>query len=174
MERLFALALVVFVVALVLKYLTARQRHSRSSITWSVDEPPEKPLYAYTRKEYFMTRSEHACYKALVEVVGDRYFIFAQVHLPTIVSERIKGQDWRASRAHINRKSVDFVLCDKEFISPKLAIELDDSSHERLDRQERDREVERILQQSNLPLLRITDTENLAQKVAEKILPSAQ
>lgn len=171
MEKLFALALIVLVMALILKYLTARQRSAGSSGIRSAEEPPEKRRYAYTRKEYFMTRAEHTCYKALVDAVGDRYFIFAQVHLPTIVSERIKGQDWRASRAHINRKSVDFVLCDKEFISPKLAIELDDWSHSRSDRQKRDREVERILGQSDLPLLRITDTEDLAQKISEKLEP---
>jgi very-short-patch-repair endonuclease len=57
--------------------------------------------------------------------------------------------------AHINRKSVDFVLCDKAYISPKLAIELDDKSHERPDRQERDKEVERILSDAGVPLLRL-------------------
>jgi very-short-patch-repair endonuclease len=40
-------------------------------------------------------------------------------------------------------------------LSPILAIELDDMSHERSDRQERDREVERILKDANMPLLRI-------------------
>src|SRR3990167_5855202 len=115
----------------------------------------KKAKYRYNRKDFFMTRAEHECYDALVEAVGQDYRIFAQVHLPTLADHTIKGQDWRAALAHINRKSVDFVLCDKAYLSPKLAIELDDKSHERPERQERDREVERILQQAGIPLLRL-------------------
>jgi very-short-patch-repair endonuclease len=115
----------------------------------------EKPKYRYTRKHFFLTRAEHECYDVLVAAVGDKYHVFAQVHLPTIIDNKVKGQDWRAALAHVNRKSVDFVLCDKAYISPKLAIELDDKSHERPDRQERDKEVERILSDAGVPLLRI-------------------
>ncbi len=119
------------------------------------NDEKEKPKYRYTRKQFFLTRAEHECYDALVAAVGEKYHIFAQVHLPTILDNKAKGQNWRAALAHINRKSVDFVLCDKAYISPKLAIELDDKSHERPDRQERDREVERILSDAGVPLLRL-------------------
>jgi very-short-patch-repair endonuclease len=135
-------------------------------------EEREKPKYRYTRKQFFLTRAEHECYDALIAAVGDKYHVFAQVHLPTILDNKVKGQDWRAALAHINRKSVDFVLCDKAYISPKLAIELDDKSHERPDRQERDREVERILADAGVPLLRIEnkgrfDPADLAQRIHE-------
>ena len=46
-------------------------------------------------------------------------------------------------------------FCDKVYISSKLAIELDDKTHERPDRIERDSEVERILADAGMPLLRI-------------------
>ncbi|PIR69219.1 MAG: hypothetical protein COU47_03920 [Candidatus Niyogibacteria bacterium CG10_big_fil_rev_8_21_14_0_10_46_36] len=119
------------------------------------DNEKEKPKYRYTRKQFFLTRAEHECYDALIAAVGSKYYIFAQVHLPTILDNKVKGQNWRAAFAHINRKSVDFVLCDKAYISPKLAIELDDRSHERPDRQERDKEVEHILSDAGVPLLRL-------------------
>jgi very-short-patch-repair endonuclease len=133
-------------------------------------EEREKPKYRYTRKQFFLTRAEHEFYGALIAAVGDKYYVFAQVHLPTILDNKVKGQDWRAALAHINRKSVDFVLCDKAYISPKLAIELDDKSHERPDRQERDKEVERILADAGVPLLRIEnkgrfDPAELAQRI---------
>jgi very-short-patch-repair endonuclease len=136
------------------------------------NDEKEKPKYRYTRKQFFLTRAEHECYDALVAAVGDKYHIFAQVHLPTILDNKVKGQDWRAALAHINRKSVDFVLCDKAYISPKLAIELDDKSHERPDRQERDKEVECILADAGVPLLRLEnkghfDPQELAQRINE-------
>ncbi|MBI2004792.1 DUF2726 domain-containing protein [Patescibacteria group bacterium] len=136
----------------------------------------EKAQYQYRRKNFFLTRAEHECYDAFVEAVGAEYRIFAQVHLPTLVDHTIRGQDWRAALAHINRKSVDFVLCDKAYLSPKLAIELDDKSHERPDRQERDREVERILREAGVPLLRLENHGNfnpseLAQQIKETLNP---
>jgi hypothetical protein len=103
----------------------------------------EKSKYQYKRKNFFLTRAEHECYDALVAAAGNEYLVFAQVHLPTLVDNKVKGQNWRAAFRHINGKSVDFVLCDKAYISAKLAIELDDKTHERPERQERDQEVER-------------------------------
>lgn len=111
--------------------------------------------YQYNRKQFFMSRSEHEFFDALMTAVGDRFYIFAQVHLPTLLDHRIKGQNWMGAFSHISQKSVDFVLCDKDYISPKLAIELDDKSHERPDRIDRDGEVERMLNEAGLPLLRI-------------------
>jgi hypothetical protein len=85
--------------------------------------------YLYKRKPFFLSRAEHECYDALVQAVGNDYLVFAQVHLPTIVDHKVNGQNWRGAFSHINGKSVDFVLCDKAYIAPKLAIELDDRSH---------------------------------------------
>jgi very-short-patch-repair endonuclease len=138
------------------------------------EEKPKVP-YHYKRKNWFMTRAEHEFYDALHAAVGNEYRIFAQVHLPTLLDHAIRGQDWRAALAHINRKSVDFVLCDPQYLSPKLAIELDDKSHEREDRKERDIEVERILMEAGMPLLRIQNNgqfnpSELAAKIAQTVV----
>lgn len=135
----------------------------------------EKAKYNYKRKNFFLTRAEHECFDALVSAVGNEYLIFAQVHLPTLIDNKVVGQNWRAAFRHINGKSVDFVLCDKSYISPKLAIELDDKTHERPERQERDVEVERILKEAGVPLLRLENhgkfnPDQLAQKVKELAL----
>ena len=137
-------------------------------------EDEEKKKYRYTRKNFFLTRAEHECFDALMAVVGNDYLIFAQVHLPTLIDNKVVGQNWRAAFRHINGKSVDFVLCDKAYISPKLAIELDDKTHERPERQERDVEVERILQEAGVPLLRLQnkgrfDTAELTRMIRERL-----
>ena|SRR3989338_11108704 len=135
----------------------------------------EKRKYAYKRKDFFLSRAEHEFYDALVTAIGQDYLIFAQVHLPTIVDNKVVGQNWRCAFKHINEKSVDFVLCDKAYIAPRLVIELDDKTHERSDRKERDVEVERILKDAGLPLLRINNhgqfsPVELSQKIKELIL----
>jgi very-short-patch-repair endonuclease len=135
--------------------------------------------YLYKRKPFFLSRAEHECHDALVQAVGKDYLIFAQVHLPTIVDHKVPGQSWIGAFRHINGKSVDFVLCDRAYIAPKLAIELDDQTHERSDRQDRDHEVERILKTAGVPLLRLInhgrfDPSDLAQKIKAALGNSAE
>ena len=170
MTKLYILIGIIFVIGIVLSFFKAQ-------FEGGSDE--EKPKYQYKRKQFFLTRAEHECYDALVAAVGNEYHVFAQVHLPTLLDNKIAGQNWHAALAHIDRKSVDFVLCDKVYISPKLAIELDDKSHERQDRQERDREVERILEVAGMPLLRLENygafsTEELSQKIKNVLGQSIQ
>lgn len=117
-----------------------------------------------------MTRAEHECYDALMEAVGDRYYIFPQAHLPTFVDVRVVGQNWKGAFRHIDEKSVDFVLCDKAYLAPKLAIELDDYTHARPERQERDKEVERILKMAELPLLRLENHGTFEPKVLSDMI----
>ncbi|MCC6934155.1 MAG: DUF2726 domain-containing protein [Candidatus Yanofskybacteria bacterium] len=118
--------------------------------------------YLYRRKDCPMTKSEQVFYKVLAGVVDGRYYVFPQVHLDALLEHKVPGQRWQAAWRHINEKSVDFVLCDKTSLRTELVIELDDFSHERPDRIERDKEVERILQEAHLPLLRIPRSESYA------------
>lgn len=167
MTMLYVLAGLVIAAAVVISFLKG-----------GIGGVEEKAPYQYKRKNFFLSRAEHECYDALVEAVGQEYRIFAQVHLPTLLDNKVNGQNWRAALAHINRKSVDFVLCDKAYISPKLAIELDDKTHERPERQERDREVERILREAGVPLLRLENKgrfnpSELAQQVRDAVIKSS-
>jgi len=131
--------------------------------------------YLYRKKDFLMTRGEHQFFDILEEVVGNKYYLFPQIHLSTILDHKAKGQSWMGAFMHINQKSVDYVICDKNYIKPLLAIELDDKSHERADRQERDVEVERILNGAGLPLLRVPERDSydkvkLSQEIDQKIL----
>lgn len=111
-------------------------------------------LYSYTAKSLMMTRTESDFFSKLDSVVNERYHVFPQVHLSALLDHKVKGQDWKFAFRHINGKSVDFVLCDKETLRPTYAIELDDLTHEQSDRRKRDLEVERIFKEANLPLVR--------------------
>lgn len=110
--------------------------------------------YHYKRKNLIMTPAETRFFKILDEAIGDGYYVFPQVHLSSILEHRIHGQNWWAAFHHINRKSVDFVICDKESVKPLAAIELDDWSHHLDHRKDRDIEVERIFEGAQLPLIR--------------------
>lgn len=133
----------------------------------------QKPIYQYRRKDFFMSRAEHQFFDILASALGNQYYIFAQVHLSTILDNKVIGQYFDGAWRHIHPKSVDFVICDKTYIRPLLAIELDDGSHTQTGRQERDSEVERIFQGAGLPLLRFRNEAQFHKdEIIEKIVAS--
>ena len=96
------------------------------------------PTLPYCRKDFLLTPAERSLYGVLTEAVQGRHLIFAKVRLLDLVWLP-KGTESRQS--HLNRvqsKHVDFVLCDRDVVRPLMVIELDDSSHDRSDRKDRD------------------------------------
>src|SRR6266480_2019529 len=146
MKSLAVLALIIIAVVSVQLISKNAKRSSKSSA-----------IYRYGRKDFFMNRAEHEFFDVLIDVVGNGYYVFPQVHLSTILEHRIKGQDWRAAFRRINGKSVDFVICDKAYIKPLLAIELDGRSHDVEAVRQRDVDVERIFEGAELRLLRFAN-----------------
>jgi hypothetical protein len=133
------------------------------------------PVYSYGRKDFIMTKAENDFFGVLKELLEDRYQIFPQVHLDALFNYKVKGQNWKGARWHINRTSVDFVVCDKTDARPLLAIELDDYSHDAEDRRSRDVEVERIFANANMPLLRFRDYKSMSREaIATQIEGSLQ
>lgn len=128
----------------------------------------KKTVYNYQAKQYIMTKSESDFFHMLDNVAGYRYFIFPQVHLSTILDEKIKGQNWKAAFKHINGKSVDYVLCDRQTLKPVYAVELDDYTHTYKNRQERDTEVERMFQSAGIPLVRFNNYQSLTENDIEQ------
>ena len=110
--------------------------------------------YSYTAKDLLMTRTETEFFVKLEGAVNERYYVFPQVHLSALLDHHVKGQEWKYAFSHINGKSVDYVLCDRKTLRPTYAIELDDYTHDKADRRERDAEVERIFEEAELPLVR--------------------
>lgn len=121
-----------------------------------------KDRYSYTARQHMMTNAEESFFRTLNDVAGEKYYVFPQVHLSTILDHKIPKQNWSYALRHINQKSVDFVLCDKTSLKPVYAIELDDYTHDRENRIERDRTVEAIFRDANLPLIRFRDIKNLS------------
>jgi hypothetical protein len=133
------------------------------------DEPSAEPVRAgtplpYLRKDWLFSQAERSFFGVLEQAVGGmdgRLRIFAKVRLCDVLriakgTARGGGDSYRAHFNRINSKHVDFVICSHDEVQPLLAIELDDSSHERDDRQERDGFLDAACKAAGLPLLRVT------------------
>ena len=113
--------------------------------------------YIYTRKEAIMTMAERAFYARLLNIAGDRYYVFPQIHLSAMLTNQTKGRYWKAAFQRINRTSVDYVLAHKDTLQVAYAVELDDWSHYNNKRKARDTGVEAMLSEAHIPLVRFRD-----------------
>lgn len=115
-----------------------------------------RPPLRYIPQGRIMSENEAAFLRVLRSTFGDTYLIFAQLPLSRIISPA-KG-DRSASTAaanRIDRKTVDFVLVHPETMAVVKVIELNDSSHNRRDRQERDNFVREALKQADVPFVEV-------------------
>ncbi|MFT3685880.1 MAG: DUF2726 domain-containing protein [Phycisphaerales bacterium] len=92
----------------------------------------------------------------------DAPLLFAKVRLGDVLTpdrnktpERSGSDGWQAARNKIDRKHVDFLLCNPATTKPVLVIELDDKSHQRPDRQERDKFLNDACKTAGLPIWRV-------------------
>lgn len=115
-----------------------------------------------------MTNAEQHFFTMLMESFGQEYLIFPQVHLSALLDAHLQdGQSAMWARRHIEAKSVDYILCDRQTTRTLVAIELDDWSHKLPERRWRDAEVERIFTEANIPLVRFHDYQTLGRGVME-------
>lgn len=111
----------------------------------------------YKKKSFILSPAENAFFKVLKISVGNRFYICPKVRLADIFEVGPTNNEGRfmSNFRKISQKHVDFLVCDLEDMRPKLAIELDDSSHLEKAVLNRDRFVNKLYEESELPLLRV-------------------
>ncbi|MCU0498462.1 MAG: DUF2726 domain-containing protein [Anaerolineae bacterium] len=116
----------------------------------------QSPEFPYQLRDHFLSPAELSFFEVLRTVVGNQATLCTKVGLSDLF--RVKNDDASAYRRYTNkidRKHVDFLLCDSSTMRPILGIELDDKSHQRADRRERDAFVDQVFQAAGLPLVHI-------------------
>lgn len=98
-----------------------------------------------------MSRPEQVLYFRLVKALPEQ-IVLAQVQLSRILGVK-KGHSFKYWYNRINRMSADFVVCNKDSRIVAV-IELDDSSHERVDREIADAKKDKALASAGIPIIR--------------------
>lgn len=113
--------------------------------------------FPYHLRDHFLSPAELSFCTVLRTAVNGRAALCSKVALGDLFYVK-KGDDasrWRIYTNKIDRKHVDFLLCDPATMHPLVGIELDDSSHQRPDRQTRDTFVDGVFAAAKLPLLHV-------------------
>ena len=113
--------------------------------------------FPYHLRDHFLSPAELNFYAVLRTAINGRAALCSKVALGDLFYVK-KGDDasrWRIYTNKIDRKHVDFLLCDPVTMRPLVGIELDDRSHQREDRQVRDAFVDKVFAAAHLPLLHV-------------------
>jgi len=125
----------------------------------------------YRLRDDFLSPAEFSFYKVLSSLVGTRLTIQSKVRLADVFFVARPNENV----AYFNRiaqKHLDFLICDSVTMKPLFGVELDDSSHKRNDRQERDEFIESVCMVAGLPLLRLpVQREYNSREIAAQIAP---
>jgi len=130
----------------------------------NLDKPPQPTNFdrlnsKYRKRFNFLTPSEKRYFKQLLaECTAKNQLVFTKVRLEDLVyiPERMNWGDRLAMRGYVKSRHIDFVVTDMD-CNVLYCIELDDPSHLRPDRQERDRKVDTILNMAGIELRRVTN-----------------
>ncbi|MCA1799518.1 MAG: DUF2726 domain-containing protein [Xanthomonadaceae bacterium] len=142
MEYLAAVIVVIFVVAVAMRFLEALLRTR---------------VPAYRLRSSLVTRAERSFLGVLDSAVAGRYRVFAKVRVEDVLQAPSTSDRRRhaAARNRIKSKHFDFVLCNPTDLAFVAAIELDDKSHLRHSRIKRDQFLNDACAGAGLPLVRI-------------------
>lgn len=113
-------------------------------------------VYPYALRDNFLSPAEHNFYLVLKSAVSELVLVCPKVALGDLFYARSTDpSEFRIYTNKIDRKHVDFLLCDPKTVKPLLGIELDDKSHKRSDRQARDEFIGQVFATAKLPLVRM-------------------
>ncbi|WP_404813893.1 DUF2726 domain-containing protein [Citrifermentans bremense] len=102
--------------------------------------------------------AERSFLGALDQTLDNKYRIFGKVRLGDLVkpAKGLSNSKRVGVRNKVNQKHVDFVVCTATDLAVVGVIELDDQSHEREDRTERDALVDHALSCAGIPIARFS------------------
>lgn len=142
----------IFTLVVILTYFIVQRNKNYQSQTDQQEQLPIEPIQetskdysASYQKRFLLTKNEWHEYKKLkAEAAMLGLQVCPKVRLLDLLEPR-KGPDYMSCLGRVQSKHVDFVLCD-ESLYIKAIVEIDDNSHNRKDRQERDEFVDQVLQ----------------------------
>jgi len=146
------LILLIFITALTLAIIVFISPHFVSSKGSDVS----KQKYSYQIRGTLPTPSEIKFYHALKQAVGDKFIIFSKVRVADVLTPEngLSKSHWQRAFNKISAKHFDFVLCNLEDLTVEAVIELDDKSHQKSGRIDRDNFLNQAAQSSELKMLR--------------------
>jgi len=112
--------------------------------------------FSYEKNEPLFSPAERSFFGILSQATEGQAVVFGKVRVADVLrpSKGMGRSNWQKAFNRISSKHFDYVICAPETLSVLAAIELDDKSHSKGKRQDRDRFLESACSAAGLPLHR--------------------
>ena len=113
--------------------------------------------FEYECNKQFFSPAERSFYGVLNQAVQNEAVIFGKVRVADVLSpsKSRNRSKWQKAFNRISSKHFDFVVCAPDTLNVRAVVELDDKSHSKDKRADRDRFIEKACQAAGLTLHRI-------------------
>jgi hypothetical protein len=112
------------------------------------------PALSYRKCNSLLSPAERSFIGVLEPIAADLSLrVFCKVRLADVLLVPRDAPNRQSLLNRTSQKHLDFVLCEPDTLAPALAVELDDASHCRQDRQRRDEFVDAVCAVAELPVL---------------------
>ena len=110
--------------------------------------------YSYQSRKQLFSPAERSFYGVLLQAVGNTHCVMAKVRVADVVSPHkgLSKSDWRKAFNRISAKHFDYVVCDAATLDVRYVVELNDKSHDKPARVERDRFLQEVCRSAGVPL----------------------
>lgn len=157
MKIILFLAFIVFAVLFVNEKKKANGSTSNQSIHLEPENAEKEtlPVAGAYQKKWLLTYNEKDAYKALKAFCDENnLYLMTKVRLLDL-AEPVKGNPkYKTYLYKIQSKHIDFVICDEKLVA-RCMIELDDNSHNQMDRIARDQFVDQVLQSVGYKIIHV-------------------
>lgn len=166
------------IIFLILMYLSEKNKGNtkqwryRKKQNYQYKQPTSNENIDYKnayQSRYLLSKNELFQYKKLKTITDKKSLIICpKVRLLDIIEPKHGSDKYKTLFYKVQAKHVDFVVCNQD-MQIKAIIELDDNSHDRADRKERDEFVDTILKSVGY---RIIHTRYITDDILDMIEPT--
>jgi ssDNA-binding Zn-finger/Zn-ribbon topoisomerase 1 len=146
----------IIVVVLLVGYVLYSKFISNNESENTIEKVKENEFLPYKKRDDFLTEAERSFYFTLKVFLENKAVICPKVSLKDIIFiNKCVGKDYMKYFGKIAKKHVDFILCEPLTMKTICGVELDDSSHSKANRQQRDVFVDKVFEAANFKLVHI-------------------
>lgn len=157
-EAIIGIIIIVIFVAFIVIIIEISNKKEENNYQINQDKNQQKEKLPYKLKNSVMTKYEKVMFNILKDYCNkNNYVLLSKVRIADFIDPIYPKytRDYLISFNKISAKHVDFLICDPADIYPIVAIELDDYTHQRADRQQRDEFVNNVYYSAGLKILHI-------------------
>ena len=126
--------------------MAARLKKHSASSSEGVPYEPRQELFSPAERSFF---------GVLEQAVAGQFRVMGKIRLGDLIqpAKGFSHSQRTGAWNRIHQKHVDFVLCHPDTLAVVAVVELDDASHRRKDRSDRDAFVDKVLSTAGIPIV---------------------